>query len=664
MSLAQTAPAVARSLRRGPAVGHALVLIAGAALVGIGGVLGVARAYDRSVLGVASGAVWTVLLPGVLALLLAGWRPALSLAVSAGAGMVAVARILSDLDLLTSANTAIRPELFYELTDRAQPFSSAPGASVVVVGDVVMLAAGVLAARRLGNGLAFRSAPIFDAGPIEPEADGSGAELLADALESADSVRAADFDQFDGTGGAPQRNNWLIFAGFVGVLGILIASLGLPYEGGYLANRYLPPEIGLLGIAAALAAALVGTVAVLAGAVLPRQVAFALLGGVAIGAAVPFLTAVAVRATSAPVRLNPTVGLGLLSAVVLAAAGLLARPRPVQDDDDEPSPRSLRTLDIVGALLTLLVAAAGFAAWRSPQLSFNGGVVPTPVSRGDLSAPQAAPFLVAAVIPLIGGLLWLVPVLRRSGRAIASVGWVGMIFAVTQSLYILGQLVNSASVPNAGFAAPRWTAGPGLWLGVVGIALGVAVLAVSSAASRQAVDSSAVVVDDDTLAMARARGAWVAIAMTVVTVLALVLPVYRSIQSTSATALVGYQVNSWGVLALAAGVIAAGWMAARATSVSGAIAFALAGAALMAVRLVIPASVRAQDGFGVQAGLVAGYVAVAVFVLGAAALALLTSRIRMIDPAAVARPGRIQPSGKKSAPPKPGGRPAAGRQRR
>lgn len=650
MTLARSTTAVAfRSMRRGSAVGFALLLFLGAALVGVGGLVGVARAYDRSQLGVAPGALWTVLLPSVLALLLAGWKPVLSVAVSAGAGVVAVARVVSDLNLLTGANTAIRPELFYELTDRAQPFNTAPGAAVVVVGDVVMLAAGVLAARRLSNGLSFRAARIFDAAPIQPEVTSSGPELLAEALESADSVRVADLgqDHFDEALAVPERNNWLISAGFAGVLCLLIASLGLPYEGGYLANRYLPAEIDLLGIAAALVVALIATVAVLASAALPRQIAVALLGGVAIGAAVPFLTAVAVRATGAPVWLNPTVGLGLLGALVLAAAGLLARARLVPEYDDDPSPRSIRNLNIVGALLTLLVGAAGFTAWRLPQLSFNGGAVPTPLSSGDISAPQAAPFLVAAVIPLIGGLLWLVPSLRRAGRAIASVGWVAMIFAVAQSLYILGLLVNSASVPNAGFVLPRWTAGPGLWVGEIGIALGFAVLAVSSAASRVAADSSALVADEDTLVGARRVGALVATLLTVVTVVVLALPVYRTAQGTSATVLVGYQVNSWGVFALAAGAIAAGWLAARAVAVSAAIAFALVGAALLAVRLVIPAAVRAQDGFAVRAGLVAGYVGAAAFVVGAVVLAVSTARIRMIDPTVLS--GRPAPTDSRPA---------------
>lgn len=670
MGLARTGPAVAAaSLRRGTAVGLASALLVGAVLVGIGGLVGVAHAYDASGMGVASGAVWMVLLPALLALLLAGRKPALSLGVCAGAGIVALGRVLSDLDLLTSTNTAIRPEFFYELTDRAQPFRAAPGAVVVVIGDLVMLVAGVLAARRLGHGLSFRTEQIFDTAPLGPEQHSSGPGLLAEALESADARRGADpgvgpAEQIPGT---PGRNNWLISAGFVGVLGILIASLALPYEGGYLANRYLPAEIDLLAIAAALAVALVGTVAVLAAAVLPRQIAFAVLGGVAVGAAVPFLTAVAVRVAGAPVRLDPVIGFGLLGALVLAGAGLLARVRLVRDQEEESPPASQRMLDIVGAVLTLLVAAAGFAAWRSPQLSFNGGMVPTPVSSGDISAPQAAPFLVAAIIPLVGGLLWLVPGLRQAGRAIASVGWVALIFGVTQSLFILGQLVNSASVPNAGFAAPTWTAGPGLWLGVVGVALGVAVLAVSSAASRQAADSSILVADEDTHPEARSIGALVATVMTVATVAALALPVYHSTQWTSATLLVGFGVNSWGVLALAVGAIAAGWMAGRASSVSSAVAFALAGAALLSARLVIPAAVRVQDGFVVQAGLIAGYVAVAVFAAGAAVLAVTTSRIRMIDPGpvvgrAVAADRRSgargsagqDPAGKKPASAKPG----------
>ncbi len=67
------------------------------------------------------------------------------------------------------------------------------------------------------------------------------------------------------------------------------------------------------------------------------------------------------------------------------------------------------------------------------------------------------------------------------------------------------------------------------------------------------------------------------------TAVALALPVYRTTADSAPTLLVGFQVNSWGVLALAAGMIAAAWAGARALAVSQAVAYLLAGAAILCV---------------------------------------------------------------------------------
>ena len=502
---------------------------------------------------------------------------------------------------------------------------------MVVLGDLVMLAAGLLAARHLTGRLSFQAERIFDDAELSDQDDlGSGPELLVDAREQADGAGTDDADVAAG----PRRNNWLVFAGFVGVLAILGASLGFPYSGGYLAARYIPPELGLLGLGAALAAALVATVAILAAAILPRTIALGLLGGVAVGASVPFLTALLVSITDAPVELNPLVGVGILGAALLAAAGGLARVTFVQDDYADPSRASVLSLNLIGAVLSLVVSAAAVAAWRVAQLRYSGGAVPTTAATGvALSAPQSAPFLVAAIVPAIGGLLWLVPPLARAGRAISAVGWVALAFAVAQSTYVLNQLVASASyyVPGSPFATPSWSAGPGLWWGVAGIGLGLVVLAVATIAGRQAAEASPLVVDDETVTAARTVGNLVAVVLAVISLVVLSMPVYRSAQLSSATLLNGYQANSWGVLALAAGMIGAAWAAGRSLWVVGAIGYALAGGAVMAVRLVIPATVRGQDGFSTGPGLIGGYVAVAAFVLGAVVLAVSSGRIRRTE---------------------------------
>ncbi len=644
-----TASAVAvRGFALRSALGSAAALLVGAVLVGVASLIGVAHTYDGSALGIAHGAVWVVLLPGLLAVVLAAWKPGLGLAFTAGAGVVSLARLIADLPVLTAPNTVIRPELFFEVSARAQPFSGAPGGILLLVGDLVMVAAGVWAARRLAGSLTFAAERIFDATPVRPAASSAGPTLLAEALDS------ADLSEASAAGSVPveapvasSRNNLLIFVGFVGVLVLLTASLGLPYSGGYLADRYLPPELGLWGIGAALALAVVGAVAVLAAAVLPRQIAFALLSGVALGAAVPFLTALAVRSAGVPVTLNPAVALGLAGAVLLAASGLLARAKLVQAENGpaESFPVATRRLNVIGAVLSLLVAASAAAAWRLPQLRYNGGADPRLADGYSISSPLSLPFAVAMIVPLIGGVLWLVPALARAGRAVAVIGWVALVYAVAQSLWVLGTVVASAAVPNGGFAPPNWSAGSGLWCGIVGIGLGIATLAVGVATSRGAADESLSVPDEDSLAAARAFGSVVAVVLTVLTVVALGLPVYRSSSGSAATLLVGFQVNSWGVLALAAGMIAAAWAGGRATTVAQAVAFPLAGAAILVVRLVVPAAVSAQDGFEKAAGLFAGYATLVAFVVGALALAASSRRITMseLSPAPVRRPPGKRP---------------------
>ena len=124
-----------------------------------------------------------------------------------------------------------------------------------------------------------------------------------------------------------RRVSWLFFA----FAAIFVAYLMMPASRqvweAFPPMAYFQFPTRFLG-PAALAFAVVATVAVLAAAVLPRQIALALLGGLAIGAATPFLTAVAVRPAGAPVQLNPAGGLGPPGAVPGPAARRRRRARP------------------------------------------------------------------------------------------------------------------------------------------------------------------------------------------------------------------------------------------------------------------------------------------------------------------------------------------------
>lgn len=631
------------------------LLLVGGALSAVGAMFPTAHAFDRSALGSVHVAVWIVLLPAVIALLLAQRRPLLGVGLCAGAGVAAIGRMLADLGVLTDPNSAVRPELFYELTTRAQPFTGAAGAGVMVAGDLVSVIGGVWAARAMADRLTPAAAPIFDRPAAEASAEpAQGPELLVQVWEVETVRRATDIDprtvapptaDADPAG----RNNGLIVAGFVGVLVLLAGSLGLPYSGGYLATRYLPAELGLAGVGSALAVALVATIAVLVAAALPRGLAAALLGGVALSAALPWLTAVVVRLAGAPVELTAAVPIGFGGAVVVAAAGLLGNAAPLVDDDEVPSSSVLRRTRWLGAALSLLTAGAALAGWRLPQLRYNGGADPVLAGGYAISAPLAAPFLLAAVLPLTAAVLWLVPASGAAGRAVATIGWLPLVFAATQTLHLFGQLVSSASVPNAGFAAPRWTAGAGLWCAVAGIVLGTGAAVIAARAQRQYSDASTLVAQEESLARCRTLAGPVATALSVLTVVAMALPVYRTTAGSSATLLVGFDVRSWGVLALGAGMVTAAVAGGRALRPLSTIGFLLAGAAISVVRLVLPASVRAADGFSVGAGWYVGSATAALFVVAAALLAIWTRRIVLVDAGASDGDGPPRVGGRRPA---------------
>ena len=662
-----------------------VLLLAGGVLGAFGALLGTAHSFDGSRLGSVPAATWVVLLPAVVVLAVGRRRPLLGLTLCAGAGLAAVGRLLSDFGVLTDPGAAVRPELFYELTTRAQPFTAAAGAGVLVAGDVVLVLAGALAARMAAARLAVDGVPIFDrpsptaaeVGATAPDVDTparttseaasapaagrvtQGPELLVRAWEAENAGPAeATFGRssaWSPAGADSARNNGLIVAGFVGVLLLVTGSLGLPYSGGYLADRYLPAELGAAGIGSALAVALAATIAVLVAAVLPRRLSVALLGGVALTAAVPLLTALVVRLAGAPVQLTVSVWVGLPGAAVLGAAGLVGNGAPMVDDYDVPTRSVLRRTRWVGATLSLVSGTAALAAWRLPQLRYNGGADPALPGGYAASAPLSAPFVLAAAVPLLAAALWLLPAVGAAGRAIATVGWLPLVFAATQTLFVLGQLVSSASVPNAVFAAPQWTAGPGLWWGVGGIVTGIGAALMSVLAARQSREASTVVPQEESLARSRAIGGQVAAVLAVVTLIVVALPVYRTTAASSGTVLVGFDVRSWGVLGLGAGMIAAAVAGGRAVRPTGAVGFLLAGASISLVRLVVPASVRASDGFSLGAGWYAGWGTAVLFVLAAVFLAVVTRRIVLIDAGVPDASGRSadRPGGRGRKPAKP-----------
>ncbi len=624
----------ARSLGRSAASWlPAVILLVGSSVVALGSLAPVVASFDGSALGRAGVATWMVLLPAAVALTVSFRNTLAGAAVTAGAGILGGTRLLSDAPLVSGPSNLARPELFYEISDGAQPLRATGGGLLMLFGDLLIGAAGMLACRRLGN--------TFDLA-TSPDWHQDGQDSAVTQGEDGPNIRKGS------------RNNLLIAAGFLGVVGLLAASLGVPYSGGYLDLRFLPVGLDLWGIGAALAAASVAAAAVLVAAGASRAGSVGLLTGIAAAGAAPFLTAAAAVATGAPVTLGPSAGVGIAAALVIAVAGLITKTRPderAEDLDDGESGPAGRRLMVTGVVLLLITAGGAAAAWKLPELRYNGGPDPLLPSGFAISAPLAAPFGPVFLLALAAGVLWAIPVVADAGRALAALSWAGCLFALAQSLHLFGSVVGSAGAPNAGFAAPSWSVGPGLWAAIIAAVLSVAGAAIALADGRRVTDASLEIVDDDSLVAPRAFGTVVATVLTALSLASSALPVYRTDNGPGPTVRIGFELDSWGVLALTVGTVCAAWAAGRARNGRLSVGFAVGGAALVATRLVVPASVRGAPGFLTGAGWYAALATVFAFLVAAGVLAVSARQIRSGLPTPIR--GRAVPiggNGRKTAP--------------
>jgi hypothetical protein len=387
-------------------------------------------------------------------------------------------------------------------------------------------------------------------------------------------------------------------------------------------------------VVAAALTALVAAIVVVVAAALPGQIARALLAGTALSAAVPALTAVAAVLTGAPTNLSPSVWWTLAGAIVLAVSGLLARggmrPATTDDTDGEPPPRWL-TFSAGG--LSLLAAACLSGASQTSLLNIDGAA-PDDLA-GAVLAPIGLPLIISAIPLAIAGVLTLVRPVSGPGLAAAAVVWAGAVYALGQALLVRSQVLESARNPlNADLPAQfqhTWTSGPGLWLGLIGTLLAAVAAVLAIVTSRRVAQSSLDVIDDASLDDSRAVRRWPAIGLAVVTVMALALPVYGFLgRAASSTLLLGYDLDTWGVWAVAIAACGALWVAALTTRPAVAGTLLLAAAAVVVQPLIIPAAIRNQPGFGLQAGFWCGIVVVVLLVAAAPLFSVATRRVAVV----------------------------------
>lgn len=587
--------------------------------------LGAVRSADGAQTWFAPGALWVTVLPVAVTVILVARRPVAALAVAAGAGLVGVVHLLADLPVVTTPDSLARPDLYVESTDRSLPFHAAGGGYLLLAADLVAVAAGVYAALRLAGRLQFQRASDLGAASA---VEGSPRSPVTAADPSSDGPLAVYDAPAPGQGPAPRRNYLLTTAGFLGVLLLAVGALTVPYQGGYLTGRYVAVGVPLTGLIAAVLLAVLAATAVLIGGSLPRSLAVALLGGVALGACLPFLTAV-VAVVTAPVGLSLTVWLGLAGGVLLAAAGLLARTRMVRtrESGTETVAPSRMTAVLAGAA-ALAAAGLAVAAFALPPVNAPGLV--SSLVLADGSALPGSTLFAAAAIPLaVAGALALVPVTALPGCAALTVLWAALVPAVTGALQLLGDegIATALQLHLVGV-------GSGTWCGVAALALAGVSAVLAAVASHRAAEAASGVPDDESVAAARAVTVPLALGLGALAVVAALLPVYGTAgQIQGPTILRGYAVDAWGVWALVLATVGALAAAALSRRRWVTLTLALAAAVLQATRLVIPAGVTGAAGFDLEPGFYLQAVLVLALLAAAVVLAARTGRIREWDAA-------------------------------
>lgn len=611
------------------------MVLVGGVLAALAPLVGVVNTYDGSAVDAWAVAGWVAVLPGLLAVILALTGPVGGLAAAAGAGVVGGARFVMDLPVLLDPGSIARPELFVETTARAEPFRATAGGVLLLVADLVMLAGGVLGAVWLSRAVSAADGP-----PVEAMSSSDRTEPAAETDQ--DTPGPNDGEPAPGDSGSlvvlperpRRRNNVMLVVGFLGVLLILGGTLPVPYTGGYLLERFVPVGGDVIGTLGVILLAGVAAVAVLCAVQLPRYLAVALLAGTALAAAVPALVAVVAVLAGAPAALGGAVWFALAGAVLLGASGALSQVRLVsmRADDWAARPGSRVWVGILGLIAAGLSAAAG----ALPILHVDGRA--EVVAAGAVAQDAALPivFLGAAVVLGLGAVLTLVPATAVIGRPVLMVAVGGSAFAIARSLDTLTVLIaGTRQTAVLGIVTPRtWSAGPGLWCGVGAVLVAAAAAVLARLDDRRVAGDALDVADDDALADSRRLRGLLAAAAAVTTAVVLCLPTYRTLQGPSATLLGGFALDTWGVWALLGVTLGALVCAALDGRPAVVGAFPAASAAVVALRLLVPASVRSGPDFSTAAGTAGSWVLVAVLVATSAAMVILTRRVpRAVAPA-------------------------------
>ncbi|HET8643336.1 MAG TPA: hypothetical protein VFM37_15470 [Pseudonocardiaceae bacterium] len=530
------------SALRGAAPLPALVVAtAGAVLLAVAPALAVVRAGDGAHLGPAFVA-WPLvallaLAPAVAAWLLAGYaRPAAAVGLLGSFGLLAVGRAAVDLQILADPWSAQRPELFVPVS--LAELTAGPAVAVLLLGHVLTMLAGALAvgsllrARQGGAALPPDSRPAGRSGPLVAALFGgtlAAAGLMSRPFRSSDPY--------------------------------LIPSAAVDAAG--------PTMVGMLLIAggALLAACLAASAA-------DPDTAWGGLAGAAAGVAVVALPPLAAAAAGDDIGISagPLVALGG-AALLAGTAWLVATGRGEAPADGEEAvrlPAALRLRRVAGGL-AVTAGVAGLLGAVTDQVTVSGQLT----AGSLLTAPVVYParlLVPAGVLLVVLGALMLAPRAGAVVRPALVAGWAAMALAATATLDLTLTATQLDGL-DAGFAG--WPTGLALLLAPAAGALA----GVAGGVEREEADLT------DPAARRADRVVLVTGGLAAVLALpAFGLPLVTSADYLPAGLWSRFGVASWGLLAAAAVVVAAGLLAPRSRPARS-VALLLGAAAVVAVHL-------------------------------------------------------------------------------
>lgn len=538
-----------------PRVALAVVLALIAAVAAVAAqLIGVVRSADGSPVGdgaamaaILAGAVPVVVVIGA-AVGVAGRRVELAAALLAGYGAVALGFTLLDVALLSDPIDANRLELFRPLS--AAMLDATAGAYVLLVGHAVSVLAGVAgwsAVHRAGLG------------------DGYGQSVYSEHVGRAAAGRVGP-----------------LLAALLGAFGVLaavaaFASLYRSSDPVVIVTAVVESPVfvavgsGVVGVAALVVAAA-------ALAALSPQVA----SGASVGAGLGVLgfAGVALLAglgtgdrvdAGLGAYLGTVAGLGLLICGAVLAPVAAARDRRALERAQQREMGARGVRGVAGPGTTRWHAAAGSAGVLSGVLFVVGSLLPILETDSGIAVPQILAtrvVLVAGFVMILGSVPLLFSEFASAARPFVSMFWLG---AVAAAAAVLQSVVLAEDVEgvSTGVGALAIIAGV-----VAAVATGLLALFAGSA-ERDDVDTSADAGTDGPLLGTALLGSGLL-------AIGLALPLYRGSDLTAATVTeFPWGWDTWGQMLLAAGVVVAAVVAARARPARGSVL--LGGAAVAGI---------------------------------------------------------------------------------